>query len=118
MGPVSRQLWDDRGNHPTVIEAEFRGEKGREWLTTWLPARAYDNGIFIVFSNGVGVDSDEIRTGNSMIIDPYGRILAHWNCNAYTSVSFITNRRRTGVPASRLTSLPPFHATTRSISSP
>jgi predicted amidohydrolase len=76
MGPVSRQLWDNRGNHPTVIEAEFRGEKGREWLTTWLPARAYDNGIFIVFSNGVGVDSDEIRTGNSMIIDPYGRILS------------------------------------------
>lgn len=26
------------------------------------------------FSNGVGVDDDEIRTGNSMILDPYGRI--------------------------------------------
>ncbi len=32
--------------------------------------------MFLVFSNGVGVDDDEIRTGNAMIIDPYGRILA------------------------------------------
>jgi predicted amidohydrolase len=29
-----------------------------------------------VFSNGVGVDDDEIRTGNAMVLDPYGRILA------------------------------------------
>ena len=41
----------------------------------WLPARAHDNGVFLVFSNGVGVDDDEIRTGNAMILDPYGRIL-------------------------------------------
>ena len=32
-------------------------------------------------SNGVGVDDDEIRTGNSMIIDPYGRILVE-TCKA------------------------------------
>jgi predicted amidohydrolase len=32
--------------------------------------------MFVVFSNGVGVDDDEIRTGNAMIIDPYGRILS------------------------------------------
>jgi predicted amidohydrolase len=31
--------------------------------------------LFLVFANGVGVDDDEIRTGNSMILDPYGRIL-------------------------------------------
>jgi predicted amidohydrolase len=42
----------------------------------WLPSRAHDNGVFLVFSNGVGVDDDEIRTGNAMILDPYGRILA------------------------------------------
>jgi predicted amidohydrolase len=41
----------------------------------WLPSRAHDNGMFVVFSNGVGVDDDEIRTGNAMIIDPYGRVL-------------------------------------------
>ena len=42
----------------------------------WLPSRAHDSGLFLIFRNGVGVDDDEIRTGNAMILDPYGRILA------------------------------------------
>ncbi len=41
-----------------------------------LPARAHDNGLFILFSNDVGEDDGEVRTGNAMILDPYGRILA------------------------------------------
>ncbi|MGI6208173.1 MAG: nitrilase family protein, partial [Anaerolineae bacterium] len=76
MGRVDRALWDNRHVNPEAIEAEFRGPKGREWLMRWLPARAHDNGLFLVFANGVGVDDDEVRTGNSMILDPYGRILA------------------------------------------
>lgn len=76
MGLIDRELWDRRDINPEAIEAEFRGPKGRSWLMRWLPTRAHDNGIFLVFSNGVGVDDDEIRTGNAMIIDPYGRILA------------------------------------------
>ena len=47
----------------------------------WLPSRAHDNGIFLVFSNGIGVDDDEVRTGNAMILDPYGRILTE-TCKA------------------------------------
>jgi predicted amidohydrolase len=42
---------------------------------TWLPARAHDNGLFLIFSNGVGIDDNEIRTGNAMILDPYGRVI-------------------------------------------
>ncbi len=42
----------------------------------WLPSRAHDNGLFLLFSNGVGRDDDEVRTGNAMILDPYGRIVA------------------------------------------
>jgi predicted amidohydrolase len=76
MGKVDRALWDNREQDPESIEAELRGPKGREWLLRWLPTRAHDNGVFVVFSNGVGPDDDEIRTGNSMIIDPYGRVLA------------------------------------------
>ena len=76
MGLVDRRLWDNRHQDPQAIEAELRGPKGRGWLLRWLPARAHDNGLFLVFSNGVGVDDDEIRTGNAMLIDPYGRILA------------------------------------------
>jgi N-carbamoylputrescine amidase len=75
MGVIDRRLWDERAQNPEAIENEFRGPKGRGWLMRWLPARAHDNGIFLIFSNGVGVDDDEIRTGNSMIIDPNGRIL-------------------------------------------
>jgi hypothetical protein len=76
MGAIDRQLWDDRGRNPDAIRREIVGEKGRGWLMRWLPSRAHDNGVFLVFANGVGVDDDEIRTGNSMILDPYGRILA------------------------------------------
>ena len=76
MGLVDRKLWDNREADPEAIETEFRGPKGRAWLLRWLPTRAHDNGVFLIFSNGVGVDDDEIRTGNAMIIDPYGRILA------------------------------------------
>jgi predicted amidohydrolase len=32
--------------------------------------------LFVIFSNGVGLDDDEVRTGNSMILDAYGDILA------------------------------------------
>lgn len=76
MGVIDRRLWDQRHENPAAIEQELRSEKGRGWLMRWLPSRAHDNGLFLMFSNGVGVDDDEIRTGNAMILDPYGRILA------------------------------------------
>ena len=76
MGVIDRRIWDERHTNPGAIERELRGEKGRGWLMRWLPSRAHDNGLFLVFSNGVGVDDDEIRTGNAMVLDPYGRILA------------------------------------------
>ncbi|MHB8522964.1 MAG: nitrilase family protein [Limisphaerales bacterium] len=76
MGLIDRRLWDNRHTDPQAIEREFRSDKGRGWLMRWLPSRAHDNGLFLIFSNGVGVDDDEIRTGNAMILDPYGRIMA------------------------------------------
>jgi len=76
MGVVERRLWDARHADPRAIEAELKGDKGRGWLMRWLPSRAHDNGLFVVFSNGVGIDDDEVRTGNAMILDPYGRVLA------------------------------------------
>jgi len=76
MGPIDPALWHHRHDDPAAIEQEFRGPKGRGWLMRWLPSRAHDNGMFLIFSNGVGLDDDEVRTGNAMILDPYGRILA------------------------------------------
>jgi hypothetical protein len=75
MKPIDPGLWQDRYVAPDKIENEFRGDKGRGWLMRWLPSRAHDNGMFLVFSNGVGEDDGEVRTGNAMILDPYGRIL-------------------------------------------
>ena len=75
MGLIDPTLWEHREENPDAIEAEFRGPKGREWLMHWLPARAHDNGLFLIYSNGVGLDDDEVRTGNAMILDPYGDIL-------------------------------------------
>jgi predicted amidohydrolase len=76
MGRIDTGLWLERDTDPDAIEAEILGPKGREWLMRWLPARAHDNGIFLIFSNGIGIDDDEVRTGNAMIIDPYGEVLA------------------------------------------
>ncbi|MEY9906655.1 putative amidohydrolase [Catenulispora sp. MAP12-49] len=76
MKPIPLSVWDNRHTDPAAVEEAFRGPNGREWLLRWLPSRAHDNGLFVLFSNGVGRDDDEVRTGNAMIIDPYGRILA------------------------------------------
>lgn len=75
MGPIDLRLWEERERAPEAVRAEFQGDKGRGWLMRWLPARAHDNGMFLVFANGVGQDDDEVRTGNAMVIDCYGRII-------------------------------------------
>ena len=82
MGRIDPELWHRRAHDPRAIEAEFKGDKGRGWLLRWLPSRAHDNGMFVVFSNGVGLDDDEVRTGNAMIIDCYGRTLCETWCAA------------------------------------
>jgi predicted amidohydrolase len=76
MKPVDPAIWARREEDPAACEAELCGPKGRAWLMRWLPSRAHDNGMFLLFSNGIGVDDDEIRTGNAMILDPYGEIIA------------------------------------------
>ena len=75
-GWVDRKFWDNRDKDPESLRKEFDGPKGRGWLLRWLPARAYDNGIYAIFSNPIGPDDDHIKNGNSMILDPYGEILA------------------------------------------
>lgn len=75
-GFVDPKLWENRFEDPTSVRLEFLGMKGREWLMKWLPARAYDNGIYVVFSNAIGMDDDQLKNGCSMIIDPFGDVLA------------------------------------------
>lgn len=75
-GFVDPQLWYNREKDPTSLRLEFDGMKGRAWLMKWLPARAYDNGIYVVFSNPIGMDDDQLKNGCSMILDPYGDVIA------------------------------------------
>ena len=75
-GFVDPKLWENREADPTSLRQEFDGPKGREWLMKWLPSRAYDNAIYAVFSNSIGMDGDQLKNGCSMIIDPYGDIIA------------------------------------------
>lgn len=76
MKRIDPELWERRADDAEALRREFRGPKGRDWLMRWLPSRAHDNGMFLLFSNGVGRDDDEVRTGNAMILGPYGEILA------------------------------------------
>lgn len=75
-GFVDPQLWHNREQDPTSLRLEFDGMKGRSWLMKWLPARAYDNAVYTVFSNPIGMDDDQLKNGCSMILDPFGDILA------------------------------------------
>ena len=75
-GFVDPMLWKNRDTDPTSLRLEFDGLKGREWLMKWLPARAYDNAVYAVFANPIGMDDDQLKNGCSMIIDPFGDILA------------------------------------------
>jgi predicted amidohydrolase len=75
-GFVDPELWKNREKNPETLRKEFDGPKGREWLMKWLPSRAYDNGVYAVFSNPVGMDDDQLKNGCSMIIDPFGEIIA------------------------------------------
>ncbi|HRR16359.1 MAG TPA: nitrilase family protein [Bacteroidales bacterium] len=86
-GLVNPELWKNREKDPTSLRIEFDGLKGRQWLMKWLPARAYDNGVYVVFSNPVGMDDDQVRNGCSMIIDPFGDILAE--CRSFDD-SYVT----------------------------
>ncbi|MBO6186612.1 MAG: nitrilase family protein [Chryseobacterium sp.] len=86
-GFVDPKLWQKRETDPTSLRLEFDGIKGRAWLMKWLPARAYDNGIYAVFSNPIGMDDDQLKNGCSMIIDPFGDILAE--CRSFDD-TFVT----------------------------
>jgi len=62
-GFVDPGLWAEKETNPTPLRIEFDGLKGRSWLMKWLPARAYDNAIYAIFSNAIGMDDDQLKNG-------------------------------------------------------
>jgi len=75
-GFVDADLWKNKEANAAILRSEFDGDKGRNWLLKWLPARAYDNGIYAVFSNPIGMDDDQLKNGCSMVLNPFGDIMA------------------------------------------
>ena len=75
-GHVDDTLWQNRHEDPSSLRQEFDGPKGRGWIMRWLPARAYDNGVYYVFSNPIGYEGEHLKNGNSMILDPFGEVLS------------------------------------------
>jgi predicted amidohydrolase len=75
-GTVDRALWDNRERDPDSLRREFDGPKARAWLMRWLPARAWENGVFVVFANAVGIDGGTVKPGLAMILDPHGEVIA------------------------------------------
>ena len=53
--------------------AETREEKRTRWLR-YLPARAYDNSVFVVVVNQI--DKERGIPGIAMALDPWGKLLA------------------------------------------
>ncbi len=93
-GFIDPVLWQRRKEDPTSLRLEFDGMKGRQWLMKWLPARAYDNGIYVVFSNPIGMDDDQLKNGCSMIIDPFGDVLSECRTlgNDFTTADIIPEK--------------------------
>ncbi|MFX0117567.1 MAG: nitrilase family protein [Candidatus Hodarchaeota archaeon] len=74
-GTVDPEVWHNRERDPVKCRQEFDGPKGRGWIMRWLPARAYENGVFAAYTNPIGVEGGTIKPGGSMILDPFGEIL-------------------------------------------
>jgi predicted amidohydrolase len=95
-GFVDPKLWENREADPTTLRQEFDSLKGRALLMKWLPARAYDNAIYAIFANAIGMDDDQLKNGCSMIIDPFGDIVAECrSLNNEIAVATITPEKLT-----------------------
>lgn len=75
-GTVAPEIWHNRELDPVRCRQEFDGPKGRGWLMRWLPARAWENGVFAVYANPIGEEGGTIKPGGSLILDPFGEVIA------------------------------------------
>lgn len=70
------------------MPAAFLSKTGRDHWETLLRARAIENQVFIIATNQVGSHSETRHTyGGSVIIDPWGDVLARAETNTKDSKS-------------------------------
>lgn len=100
-GFVNPALWETRDEDPTSLRLEFEGMKGKKWLMKWLPSRAYDNGVYVVFANPIGMDDDQLKNGCSMIVDPFGDVIAECVKLDEEIVTAVCSPRKLGLAGGR-----------------
>ncbi len=59
-----------------LVPANFTRQTGRDHWEALLRARAIENGCYVVATNQCGAKPEFIAHGHSMIIDPWGEVLA------------------------------------------
>ena len=65
-----------KGAQVIFVPACFTAHTGRMHWETLLKARAIENGVFIVAPDQIGEKYDITAYGHSMVIDPWGKVIA------------------------------------------
>jgi nitrilase len=98
--PAHYQALRDLGAKILCIPAAFTYVTGQAHWETLLRARAIENQCYVVAANQGGIHSPERETwGHSMIIDPWGKILASVEkgegyCSSSIDLSFVDDLRQ------------------------
>jgi len=88
--PEQYRLLADAGADVVFIPSSFTAPTGEAHWEVLLRARAIENQCFVVAPGQAGMGAGGIPTyGNSMIVDPWGRILARAGSEAETVISAV-----------------------------
>ena len=74
--PEMFRLMAMHGADVIVLPASFTMQTGKDHWEIMLRARAMENGVYIAAPNQIGNKSNMIALGKSMIVDPWGHVIA------------------------------------------
>ncbi|KAA1004249.1 carbon-nitrogen hydrolase family protein [Paraburkholderia panacisoli] len=74
--PEHARLAALNGAHAYLASALFSAKTGYHQSRIWLPARAFDNTMYVLLSNHVGTTGGWAACGASAIWNPYGDVIA------------------------------------------
>ena len=74
--PEMFRLMAMHGADVIILPASFTMQTGKDHWEIMLRARAMENGVYIAAPNQIGNKSNMIALGKSMIVDPWGHVIA------------------------------------------
>jgi predicted amidohydrolase len=74
--PEHARLAAVNGAHAYLASALFSAKTGYHQSRIWFPARAFDNTLYVLLSNHVGMTGGWVTCGASAIWSPYGDVVA------------------------------------------